>query len=212
MNTTNTTTAVELAGARVTELEAQHRAAQQESERTRKHADSLPHRLAVGDEDVTTDDLVQAGPTAAIAAAKAAAVARELTEARAVLEEERAVELAALLRSGEPFVHQDQVDKDLDRIAAYVLRELRKLGSRIEAHNMAFTAVTGALPRGAERTVQAGMDVLTVHHQAHGKTIALDDREWWQLSVDGWGQDILQRVELGEAQTRDAGRVPSPVS
>jgi hypothetical protein len=46
-----------------------------------------------------------------------------------VLEQARAAELVAQLRAGHTLMDYDQVVKELDRIAAYVSRELGKLGT-----------------------------------------------------------------------------------
>lgn len=208
--TTTTTTALteatETAAASVAELESKHRAAQLEAGRAQAYAAGLPARLAAGDQAVTTNDLVQAGPAAAVAQAKATAVAQELAAAREALEQARAAELVARLRAGDPFLSAAQVDKELDRIAAYVLRELVKIGSRIKAHNAAFYDVTGSLPKGVHTFGE-----LTVNHDHNGKELELDGAQWWAMSTDGWGRDVLNRVDVAEAQARDAARVPAPL-
>lgn len=204
-------TAVETAVATVAELEAAHRAAQQDSAQAQAHAAGLPGRLAAGDDTVTTDDLVQAGPAAAVAQAKATATGRELAAARAGLEQARADELAARLHAGELFVHQDEVDAELDKIAAYVQRELRKLGNRLETHNQALRTVVASLPKDGGYVFTSDGGGLTVsRHRIHGNTVELDGRQWWALPTDGWGQDILERIELAEAQARDVVSEPAP--
>jgi hypothetical protein len=208
MTTTETAT-VEAAAANVAALETRLRAAEQESIRAQALAIALPGRLAAGDETVTTADLIQAGPAVAVARAKATAVGQELAAARGVLEQARAAELVARLRSGELFLTADEVYKVVDRIAAYVARELVKLGERIDAHNEAFYTVAGSLPRGAERVLAAGPDGdhLSIRHDANGKVIELAGVEWWAMPTDGWGKDVLNRVEMFEAQERDDRRV-----
>jgi hypothetical protein len=215
MTTTKTTTetaAAQAAAAAVAELEAKHHDAQQESTRAQAYAAALPGRLAAGDQAVTTDDLVQAGPAAAVAKAKVTAVAQELAAARMVLETARAAEVMAQLRAGHPFMDYSQVGEELDRIAAYVLRELGKLGERLEVHNDAFHAVAGAVPRGASRTFPAGEDgeTLVVQHNHSGRTMEMDGRQWRDMRVTGWGADVLHRVERAEARARDAAAVPAP--
>jgi hypothetical protein len=219
MTTTKTTTktttemaTAQAAAAVVAELEAKHHDAQQESTRAQAYAAALPGRLAAGDQAVTTDDLVQAGPLAAVAQAKATAVGQELAAAREVLERAKVTDIVAQLRAEEPFLSADRVDKELDRISAYVLRELAKLGHRIDAHNQGFYAVAGALPKGTH-AFPAGPDgdQLTVHHDSNGKTLELAGARWWAMPTDGWGRDVLQRVEMFEALERDAARVPVPL-
>jgi hypothetical protein len=139
-------------------------------------------------------------------------VAQELAAARVVLETARAAELVAQLRAGHPFMDYDQVGKELDRIAAYVLRELGKLGERLEVHNDAFHAVAGAVPRDASRIFPAGEDgeTLVVQHNHSGRSIELGGRQWRDMRVTGWGADVLHRVERAEARARDAAAVPAP--
>jgi hypothetical protein len=209
--TTTTTTDVETAAATVAELEVLHTEAQQESTRAQAHAAALPGRLAAGDQAVSVEDLVQAGPAAAVAQAKAHAAGQKLAAAQAVLEQARAVELVAQLRAGEPFMTHDQVGKELDRISAYVLRELGKLGGRIAAHNSAFNAVAGSLPRGANQVFTVAGERLSVNHDYNGKTLELDGQQWWAMTTDGWGRDVLQRVNMAEAKARDAAAVPAPL-
>lgn len=213
MTTTTTTTDVETAVTTVAELEAQHMEAQQESARAQAHAAALPTRLAAGDESVTTDDLVQAGPAAAVAQAKAHAVGQKLAAARAALERARGTELVAQLRAGDPFMDYNQVGKELDRIAVYVSRELEKLGKQLEAHNHAFLTVAGGVSRGTSRIFPAGEDgaALTIQHDHNGLRIELDGRRWTDMQVMGWGSGVLQRVERVEAQARDAAKVPAPM-
>jgi hypothetical protein len=211
--TIEVTNVVAVAAVNVAELEAKLRTAEQESIRAQALAIALPGRLASGDQTVTTADLIHAGPAVAVAQAKVTAVAQELAAARGVLEQARANELVARLRSAEPFLTADEVYKVVDRIAAYVARELVKLGERIDAHNEAFYAVAGSLPRGAERVLAAGSDgdQLSIRHDANGKVIELAGVEWWAMPTDGWGKDVLNRVEMFEAQERDDRRVLSPL-
>ncbi len=211
MTTTTTTTDVETAAATVAELEAQHAAAQQESTRAQAHAAALPARLAAGDQAVSVEDLVQAGPAAAVAQAKAHAVGQQLAPARAVLEQAKTAELVAQLRTGDPFMNRDQVDQELDRISAYVIRELRKLGGRIAAHNDAFHAVAGSLHRETNQVFTVDGDRLSVNHDYNGRTLELDGQQWWAMTTDGWGGDVLQRVNMAEAKARDAAAVPAPL-
>lgn len=205
--TIEVTTAVAAAAANVAALETKHATAQQESTRAQALALALPGRLAAADETVTTADLIQAGPAAAVAQAKATAVARELETARAVLEQARAAELVARLRSGEPFIQPKQVGEELDRIAALVLRELAKLGNRIQEHNAAFYAVAGSLPKGTH-VFPAGPDGdrVTVHHEYSGRIIELDGQTWTDMAHFGLGSRVLSRVEMAEAVARDAAR------
>jgi len=207
-NTLEETAAVESAAAGVAALESKFQTVDQEFIRAQALAIALPGRLAAGDQTVTTADLIAAGPAVAVAEAKVAAVGRELAAARQVLEQARAAELVARLRSGEPFLTAEQVDADLDRISAYVSRELAKLGDRIDTHNQAFHAVVGSLPRGGGYAVEGG---LSVHHDHNGKTIELDGAQWYAMSTDGWGRDVLSRVELIEAQARDAASIRLPL-
>jgi hypothetical protein len=211
MTTTTTTTDVETAAATVAELEAQHAEAQQESARAQAHAAALPTRLAAGDQAVSVEDLVQAGPAAAVAQAKAHAVGQKVAAARQVLEQAKAAELVAQLRTGDPFMTRDQVGKELDRISAYVVRELGKLGGRIAVHNDAFHAVAGSLPRGANHAFTVDGDHLSVTHDYNGKVLELDGQQWWAMTTDGWGRDVLQRVNMAEAKARDAAAVPAPM-
>lgn len=207
------TNVVEAVAANVAALEAKLRTAEQESIRAQALAIALPGRLAAGDQTVTTADLIHSGPAVAVAKAKVTAVQHELAAARVELEQARAAELVARLRSGEPFLTADEVTKDVDRVAAYLARELAKLGARIDAHNEAFYAVAGSLPRGAERVLASGPegDQLSIRHDSNGKVIELDGAEWWAMPTDGWGKDVLNRVELAEAQARDARRVVLPL-
>jgi hypothetical protein len=210
--TTEVTNVVDVAAVNVAELEAKLRTAEQESIHAQALAIALPGRLASGDQTVTTADPIHAGPAVAVAQAKVTAVAQELAAARMVLEQARAAELVSQLRAGHPFMDYDQVGKELDRIAAYVTRELGKLGDRIEVHNDAFHAVAGAVPRDASRIFPAGEDgeTLVVQPTHSGRSIELDGREWFDMRVTGWGADVLQRVELAEARAKDAPAVPAP--
>lgn len=201
--TTTMTTATETAAAQVAELEAKHQQAQQEYIRAQALAIALPGRLAAGDATVTTADLIHAGPAVSVAQAKVTALGNQLAGAREALEQARTAELVAQLQAGDPFLSAAMVDKELDRISAYVLRELAKLGSRISAHNDAFHAVAGTLPKGEHK-----LGALTINHDHNGKTLELDGAQWWAMAVDGYGQDVLNRVALAEARARDARRVP----
>jgi hypothetical protein len=197
------TTTMTTAAAQVAELETKHQQAHKEYVRAQALAIALPGRLAAGDETVTTADLIHAGPAVSVAQAKVTALGNQLAAAREALEQARTAELVARLQAGDPFLNAAMVDKELDRISAYVLRELAKLGSRISAHNDAFHAVAGTLPRGVHK-----MGELTVRHDSNGKTLELDGAEWWAMATDGYGQDVLNRVAMAEAQARDARRGP----
>jgi hypothetical protein len=207
------TAAAQAAAANVSALETKLRNADQESIRAQALAIALPGRLAAGDETVTTADLIHAGPAVAVAQAKVTAVGQELAAARTVLETARAAELVAQLRAGHPFLDYDQVGAELDRIAAYVSRELGKLGGRLEIHNDAFHAAAGVVPRGSSRIFPAGEDgeVLAVQHNHGGLSMELDGRQWFEMRVTGWGTEVLQRVEMAEAQAQDAARVVFPL-
>jgi hypothetical protein len=207
------TAAAETAAANVAELETKLRAAEQESFRAQALAIALPGRLAAGDQTVTTADLIAAGPVVSVAQAKVTHVQRELDAAREVLEQAGAAELVAQLRAGDPFISFALVGEEVDRIAVYVQRELGKLGKRIEAHNQAFYAVAGALPKGASRVFPAGPDgvQLSVRHDISGKTLELEGQEWYAMATDGWGRDVLSRVSMAEARARDAAREPAPL-
>jgi hypothetical protein len=201
---------IHAAAATVSELETAHRAAQQAAAAAQAHSAALPARLAAG-ENITTNDLVQAAPLAAVAQAKAAAAGRELAAARDELEQARAAQLADQLRNGAPFMHQDDVDVEIGRITATVQRELGKLGRRIEGHNDALRAAVAQLPKdGSHVFTQDGEGIAVTRHRVHGNTVEMDGREWWNLPTDGWGRDILDRVELAEAQARDAASEPAP--
>lgn len=206
------TAAVEAAAAKMAELEATLRTAQQDSVRAQALAIALPGRLAAGDQTVTTADLIQAGPAVSIAQAKVAAIGQQLTAAQTVLEQTRAIELVARLRSGEPFISHEQTEKEMARIAAWVTRELSKLARRVEVHNDAFYAVVGSLPKGASHVFPDGAqgECLSIDHGINGKTIDLDGVQFFALPADGWGQDVLSRVEMAEAQARDAAAEPAP--
>lgn len=201
------TAAVEAAAAKMAELEATLRTAQQDSVRAQTLAIALPGRLAAGDETVTTADLVHAGPVVAVAKAKVTAIGQQLAAACGALEDARTAELVAQLRIGNPFITYAEVGEEVERIAGYAQRELAKLGARIHAHNTAFYAVTDALPKGAARFMGDG---LSMRHDSAGKTLELDGQEWRALATDGWGRDVLSRVEMSEARARDAARVPAP--
>ena len=203
MTTTMTTEATETAAAQVAELDAKYQKAHQESIRAQALAIALPGRLAAGDETVTTADLIHAGPAVSVAQAKVAALGSQLAAAREALEQARTAELVAQLHAGDPFLSAAMVNKELDRISVYVLRELAKLGNRISAHNDAFHAVAGTLPKGAHKVGE-----LTINHDQNGKTLELDGQQWWAMATDGYGQDVLNRVALAEAQARDARREP----
>jgi hypothetical protein len=211
-NTTEVTSVVDVAAVNVAELEAKLHTAEQESIRAQALAIALPGRLAAGDQSVTTADLIHAGPVVAVAKAKVTAVAQELAAAREQLEVARFAEIVSQLRAGHPFMDYAQVGEELDRIAAYVLRELGKLGERLEVHNDAFHAVAGAVPRDVSRIFPAGEDgeTLVVQHTHSGRSIELDGREWFDMRVTGWGADVLHRVERAEARARDAAAVPAP--
>ncbi|MGA9223601.1 MAG: hypothetical protein WBZ57_20615 [Pseudomonas graminis] len=211
--TIEVTAAVEAAAANVAALETKLRTADQESIRAQALAIALPGRLASGDETVTTADLIHAGPAVAVAQAKVTALGQQVAAAREALEMARAAELVAQLRAGDPFISRAQVGDELDRIAGYVVRELGKLGARIEAHNQAFYAVAGSLPKGADYVFPAGPDGdrLSIRHDSNGKVIELDGLEWWAMSTDGWGRDVLSRVVMAEARQRDAAREPAPL-
>jgi hypothetical protein len=203
----------EAAAASVVALETKLQAAEQESFRAQALAIALPGRLAAGDETVTTADLIQAGPVVSVAQAKVTALGQQVAAAREVLEQAQAAELVAQLRAGEPFISFAQVGEEVDRIAVYVQRELGKLGKRIEAHNQAFYAVAGALPKGSSRVFPAGPDgvQLSVRHDISGKTLELEGQEWYAMATDGWGRDVLSRVSMAEARARDAAREQAPL-
>jgi hypothetical protein len=206
-------TAVEAAAANVAALVTRLATVEQESIRAQALAIALPGRLAAGDETVTTADLIHAGPAVAVAQAKVTALGQQVAAAREVLEMARAAELVAQLRGGDPFISRAQVGDELDRIAGYVSRELGKLGARIQAHNQAFYAVAGSLPKGSDYVFPAGPggDRLSIHHNSNGKTLELDGLSWFAMSTDGWGDDVLSRVRMSEARARDAARVPAPL-
>jgi hypothetical protein len=204
-------TAVEAAAAAVAELKTKLQAAEQESFSAQALAIALPGRLAAGDQTVTAADLIAAGPVVSVAQAKVTHIQRELAAAREVLEQARAAELVAQLRAGDPFITYAQVGEEVDRIAAYVQRELGKLGKRIEAHNQAFYAVAGSVPKGANQVFTAGGDALSVLNDYNGQTLELDGQRWWAMSTDGWGRDVLSRVTMAEARARDAAKVPAPL-
>lgn len=203
--TTAAVSALEAATAAHSTLEEQHRTAQAEAHAAQEYADALPGRLAAGDEAVTTDDLIQAGPAAAVAQAKAQAVKHQLTAAREALVQAQADELAARLRVGEPFLHWDAMHAELEVIAAQAMGPLNALAERIDAHNTALWAITSTTKRHDrhEYTTGDGQQL-----QITREDIELDGQRWSALSADYLSKLMVEKIDKARAEQRAAKYVP----
>jgi hypothetical protein len=203
--TTATVSALDTATAAHAALEEQHRTAQAEARTAQEYADALPGRLAAGDESVSTDDLIQAGPAAAVAQAKAQAVEHQLTAAREALVQAQADELAARLRAGEPFLHWDAMHAELEDIAAQAMVPLNALAERIDAHNTALWAITRATKRHYPHTYTTGDgQELRITHE----DVELDGQRWSELSETYLSKLMVEKIDRARAQQRAAKYVP----
>lgn len=203
--TSTAVSALDAATAMFSKLEEQHRTAWAEARSAQEYADSLPGRLASGDETVSTEDLIRAAPAAAVAQAKALAIASQLTAARNVIMQAQTDELAAQLRAGQPFLNGPVIEAELDAIAVQLREPLDALAERFAAHNKALTAITRTANRntGSRYTLSSGEE-LEVTRQG----IALDGKWWQELSAENLGESVVHKIRQLQLRTRAANYVP----
>lgn len=204
--TTAAVSALDAATAAFTTLQEQYRTAQEEALTAQEYADSLPGRLAAGDESVSTEDLIQAAPAAAIAQAKAQALAHQLTAAREAVMQAQTDELASQLRTGAPFLQWGSIDAELEAIAAQLTGPLDALTERIEAHNLALSALTSVAHRnvGETYTVSDGQE-LKVTRQG----IELDGKWWQELSAENLAELVGQKARQAQLREQALKHTPS---
>lgn len=155
---------------------------------------------------MSTDDLIQAAPAAAVAQAKAQAVARQLAAAREVVMQAQTDELASQLRSGEPLLNSAEIGAELDAIAAQLRGPLEALAERFAAHNTALSAITGTAHRnvGERYTVSDGEE-LKVTRQG----IELDGKWWHELSAEKLCESVAHKVRQAQLREQAASYVPA---